>query len=358
MGWKPKVLLITNEGRPGDAAGQIDGYKLLEGTGELRAVSAVSARRGFAEDPDAAVARVIEAIREVRPDIAVVWTPGRFPGTRAHFERIYAALGSARLLYWEGDPWHRAKPMTTEMGWWMSAADVVFTTAGPPQATDYLRAGAHVVFHIANTYCHIKFARCEEEAPRPVESSRVTMIGSNLMRIPGLTGVPGSLRRAELALRLTRSVNEFDLRGHGWTRLGLSASVLPYGAQADHIRAGALSVVWDHWPYLPDYSSDRLPIALIAGRPHVTVRHPGMVWAPAESQGLFQRSTPAAIVGTVEELLEDRPRMGRLGVEAHRWARHRVSHREAARYIMGSVVDSVAPPPQDPWGVLPGPWLR
>lgn len=88
-----------------------------------------------------------------------------------------------------------------------------------------------------------------------------------------------------MALRLTRAVSDFNLRGHGWRRLGLSASVLPYGAQADHIRAGALSVVWDHWPYLPDYPSDRLPIALIAGRAHVTVRHPGMAWAPSESAG-------------------------------------------------------------------------
>ncbi len=354
----PRVLLITNEATRGDASGQIDGYTLLESTCELSRVDAVSARAGFEADPEHAIARVLEAIDQSRPDIAVVWTPGRFPGSREAFDRIMRALGTAQIVYWEGDPWHRGKPMTEQMSWWMTEASVVFSTAGPPQATAYLAAGAGEVRHVANTYCHIKFGLCEKDPPPPVESNRVTMIGINLMRIPGLTGVPGSVRRAELAIRLNGRLGDFDLRGRGWRRFGMEAAPLPYELQADHIRQGALSVVWDHWPYLPDYASDRLPIALIAGRAHVTTRHPGMAWAPSEQQGLFQRSSPREIVEVVEDLLADRDRLSCLGRKAHDWAKHRVSHREAARYILSSVVESVAPPPADPWGSLPGPWTK
>lgn len=350
----PRVLLITNERVHGDAAGQIHAYQELEVCGEIGHVTAVSACSEV--DPAEATATVLQAVEHARPDVAVLWTPGRFPGSRANFERIQKALGSASLLYWEGDPWHRAKPITAQMRWWMGAADVVFTTAGPPQATDFLAAGARLVQHVPNTYCHVKFRMCEAVEPPPVDRQRVTMIGSNLMLIPALTGVPGSFRRAELAMRLRRAVPDFDLRGKGWARLGLRAQPIEYARQADHIREGALSVIWDHWPYLPDYSSDRLPIALVAGRPHVTTLHPGMQWVPGQDLGLFQEASPARIVDVVSDLLPDTDRLSRLGRAAHRWAAHRVSHREAARYIMSTVLDSVASPPSDPWAHLPGPW--
>lgn len=354
---RPRVLLITNESRPGDAAGQIDGYHVLHATGEIGPVTAVSARQGYATDPDATVSRVIEAIRQTRPDIAVVWTPGDFPGNRERFDELMRALGSATLLYWEGDPWHRAKPVTEAMKWWLGASDVVFSVGGPPQATDLVVGGARDVRQMLHTYCHIRFAEQEAIEPGPVASGRVLMIGNNLMRVPGITGVPGSFRRWELAARLSRRTG-FELRGAGWRRVGLNAAVLPYEDQGSLIRESAVSVNWDHWPYLRDYASDRLPISMIAGRAHVTVRHPGMAWAPSEDQGLFQRDSPREIVEVVDDLVKDRARLRALGREAHRWAKHRVSHREAARYIMSSVVDSVAHPPADPWANLPGPWVR
>ena len=88
MSRKPSLFLITNEASPGDAAGQIDGYKLLESTGELGRVDDVSARQGPNSDPELAVERVLEAIRQ-QDDLAMVWTPGRFPGSRQHFEQVY-----------------------------------------------------------------------------------------------------------------------------------------------------------------------------------------------------------------------------------------------------------------------------
>ncbi len=349
----PRVLVVTNI--EGPVYGQLDGYQMLQHGGELGGVVAVSWREGFAGHPDASALRVAAAIRESKPDIVLVWSPGRFPRTPSQFDMIRDALGSATLLYWEGDPWHRAKPITEPMSWWLRESDVVFSVGGPPQATNLVRHGAREVRQMLHTYCHIRFRDAEEREPEPVSSRNSIMIGNNLMRIPGVTGVPGSFRRWELAWRLSK-LDGFELKGAGWGRVGLHATSLPYHDQARAIRASALSVNWDHWPYLSDYASDRLPIGMIAGRAHVTVRHPGMAWAPSEELGLFQRSSPKEIVNVVEELLGNRDELTTLGREAHRWARNRVSHREAARYIMSSVVESVAPPPADPWGNLPGPW--
>lgn len=352
------MLLIMNV--VGPAYGQLDGYRILQNRGEIGEVSAVSWRDGYERSPNRAADRVVAAVRSHRPDIVVIWSPGNFPDTHSQFDMIQEALGSASLVYWEGDGWGPRKPISPAMRWWLRRSQVVFSPAGPPQSSALLAAGASEVRHIPQTYCHIRFAACESLAPPPVSSRRVTMIGNNLMRIPapGFAGLPGSARRAELAWRLRLSVDDFDLRGNGWARLGLAGTSLAYAQQANHLRQGALSVAWDHFPDYQDSSSDRLPIALISGRAHLTTRHPGMFWAPADEQGLIRRESPSAIVNEVTTLLENPQRLTALGQEAHRWARNRVSHREAARYIMSCVVESVRPAPPDPWDNLPGPWTR
>jgi hypothetical protein len=144
--------------------------------------------------------------------------------------------------------------------------------------------------------------------------------------------------------------------GAGWPQ-GWSEGRIAYARQVDELRKERVSANWDHWPRIPDYTSDRLPISLIAGRPHVTTRHPGGEWLPGHDLGLFQELSPRLVHHRVRNLLEMDPAVTyQLGVAAHSWARHRVSHREAARYILTQVLHDVAPPPADPWASLPGPW--
>ena len=83
----------------------------------------------------------------------------------------------------------------------------------------------------------------------------------------------------------------FQLYGGGWPR-GWTRGPIPYRSQAEVVRSARVMVNWDHYPCTADYASDRLPIALLAGRPHVTTAHPGMAWAPGEEVGLFQAKSP------------------------------------------------------------------
>lgn len=352
-----RVLLITNETSPGDAAGQIDGYGQLVETGELAALESVSHRTSEMSTADQTFLTVLDRVQSRNHDVVVIWTPGNFPHTSIEFERLEKALGSRPLLYWEGDPWGKGKPITRQMKWWLGRADIVFSTGGLTQANLYMGVGAKRVAHVANTYCHLKFAEAEAHSPAPTTDCGVVVIASNLARIPYLTGVPGSVGRRALVSGL-RDDQSLGLRllGAGWPR-GWSAGRVAYARQIDELRRGRVTANWDHWPRVPDYSSDRLPISLIAGRPHVTTRHPGGSWLPGEEVGLFQESTPGGVRDRVRSLLDLDPAVTyKMGVAAHSWARHRVSHREAARYILNQVLDGVVPPPSDPWANLPGPW--
>ena len=352
---KPRLLLLTNEAIPGRAAGQINGYEILVQSDEIESCIAISLKEGF--DRVSAFERVLNATSRKDYDVVVIWTPGFFPASEVQFFKILQAINGRPVMYWEGDPWGpvgRKKPVTKQMSWWMAASEIVFSVATNPHFKIYSEMGAKVICHIPHTYCHLFFKSEESHPPISTEtSSDLVMIGSNTARIPGVTGSPGSLRRWELATRIHSSkVATTNIYGKGWPK-GWSKGFLPYNEQARQIRKHKLSVNWDCFDEYDDYASDRLPISLLAGRVHVTTRHPGMNWAPSSEFGLFQESTHKMIMERATELLNFDPNeIAALGLEAHRWTKFRMSHREAARYIMSSFYEHIKKPPSDPWGNL------
>jgi len=351
------LLFITNENPPGNSAGRIDAYQKLVDSGELAALDTVSHKEFGTSTADQTFRTVLDRVQSSRYDVAVIGTPGKFPSTQTQFEQLEEAFGSRTLLYWEGDPWGKGKPITQQMKWWFQRADIVFSIGGSSQAHLYMAAGARHVCHLPHTYCHLEFADAETHGPWPITDPRVVMIGSNLARIPYLTGLPGSVGRRDLAKRLRHDPTfALGLFGPGWPK-GWSEGRIAFDRQTDELRKGRISANWDHYPRMDDYGSDRLAISLLAGRPHVTTRHPGGDWLPGEETGLFQESSPKLVHDRVRSLLDRDPaETHQMGVAAHAWARHRVSHREGARYILSQVLNDVTPPPADPWANLPGPW--
>jgi hypothetical protein len=84
--FRPKILLISNESSPGDAAGQINGYELLVESGEIASFDFVSHAEGYDASP--AFDRVMDAISGRNYDLVVIWSPKNFPTTRSKFETI------------------------------------------------------------------------------------------------------------------------------------------------------------------------------------------------------------------------------------------------------------------------------
>ena len=69
----------------------------------------------------------------------------------------------------------------------------------------------------------------------------------------------------------------------------------------------------------------------------MTTAHPRMEWLPGGQIGVFQEPTPRAVVERVERLkatgVEE---LIELGLAGHRWVQDRLSHRQAARYMLGA----------------------
>ncbi len=66
---------------------------------------------------------------------------------------------------------------------------------------------------------------------------------------------------------------------------------------------------WDHFDTVERYFSDRVPISLLSGVPHVTNHQPGY-------EAVFGPGAPLAWAGTVEELVVEVQRLLKLGGDA------------------------------------------
>lgn len=360
---RPSILILTNSPNMNVHAGQINGYELLVASGELKSVSHFS--HCLTNPPRFSEEQLIEQIAQLDFDILLVWTPKLFPSSEDNFQRILSAVGNRPIFYYDGDPWlpsyrHLHKPKikrksaSKQMSWWASNSEGVFTVASKEHFKIFRDLGARQVHFMPHTYCHFHCSEIENIEPEEFFKWDVVMIGSNLARIPSLTGVPGSFNRLRTA-SLIRNMEDVDFKlyGTGWPRSWNVESV-PFTKQALEFRKARISVNWDHFENYSDYASDRLPISLLAGRPHITTKHPGMDWIPGEDIGLFEADSPSDVVMRLENLLNLGDKKNyELGLQGHRWVKNRFSHREAARYIMSIITPNVSPLQIDPWDSLP-----
>lgn len=353
-----RVLLLTNEVVEGDAPGLRDGFARLHAGGDIDTFdAAIPKLMADTRGEDVALRDILELMRAKQPNVVVQVTNAEIEYTRDWFRAIAELTPRPLLLFWEGDAWNRwgKRPPRATRLWW-EASDAVFTVAIGKQRTLIESLGGSSVRFVPTTYDHILFADIEGvEPPTRGDYSNVAVIGNawGNGRLPAR--LPGARQRFRLVRSLQRDASiPLAVYGLNWSGRGVEGPI-PRVEQAAVARRSLLTANWDHFPDYAASTSDRLPIQLLAGRVHVTTLHPQSDWLPGPEVGLFREPTVSAVVDRVRRLLE-RPReeVLELGLEAHRWVRHRLSDRELARFMLGSVDERLLQQlPSDPWEKLP-----
>ena len=180
----------------------------------------------------------------------------------------------------------------------------------------------------------------------------VTMIANTTSRSVPLvrrtvpfSGIPGEAGRFALVHRLRRASGvRFHLWGVGWPR-GWSRGLLPFPDQLQTLTDYRVSACWDHYPEYPGYFSNRLPIAMLAGRHHVTTDHGGMGWL-REIPGVHLESTPrSAAEKAIALAREQHPT--ELGSEAQEFVKAHLTATHLARFILShfQLADAPEGPP-------------
>ncbi|NGO76230.1 hypothetical protein G6045_11205 [Streptomyces sp. YC504] len=346
----PTVLHLTNDAQPEVHLGFGKAFGDLAADGLLTHVPAAPVAL-LSRGRDEALAEIHRVAEQARPELLFVRTPGRFPWTDQDVAGLLRRLGSPTVVLWEGDPWGGRKAVPASLAAWLRHADTVFTVGLGIQARVLGQHTARPVRYISQTVPE----RLWTDTPVPDADDvayDVMHIGSCFVRFGVLERIDGARQRSRMVRSLQRLPGcRFAVHGNGWRGPGALGPV-PFDDQVRALRSARISANWDHFAGRDGYFSNRLPISLYAGRPHVTTRPLNTPWLPGPEHGLHCVDSPAEVVDRVADLLRSDPgELHRAGLAGHDWVRTRLTNGNALRYMLGAYLD-VPPPPADPWEAI------
>lgn len=336
-----RILILTNQRLSADTAeGVARPYRQALSGGEVHVVS-------HAGTDASRHAMVLSAIDRLTPDLVVTTTAKTYPSSRDEATELLGTLGQARVAYYDGDAYGgRAKPVPQALRFWIERAGHSFSTAAGAHLR-LLSGVNHRPVHYVPYVAPLEFTGFNYNSGS-TNPDGITMIANTTSRsVPLLrrpvpfSGLPGEAGRFALVNRLRRSSGvRFHLWGSGWPR-GWSRGLLQFQDQLQTLIEYRVSACWDHYPEYPGYFSNRLPIAMLAGRHHVTTDHGGMGWL-REIPGVHLESTPrAAAEKAIALAREERPT--ELGSEAREFVKAHLTGTHLARFILSNFQLADAP---------------
>ncbi|SDK51186.1 glycosyltransferase [Streptomyces indicus] len=280
--------------------------------------------------------------REEPPALLMVQSPQARTWSERQVRELLGALGGPPVLVWEGDAWGGPlkQPRRSNLAWMRRATVVSSVAAGEQQAM--LRRAAGVPVHYSPHAAALRF-HADEDDPGPV-SSQVTFLGTR-RTFCGVELLPDDRERLDLVRRLAR-MDGCDLAVYGRSWSGSYArGPVPFHEQLAVMRRGLLTAGWDRYRSHTGYASDRLAIALCAGRVHVTSRQPGLEWLPGPEEGLYLADTPREAAELVRELLrEDPAELLARGARGRAWVRAHLTETHVLRHLLAPHLGFTAPP--------------
>lgn len=303
----PAVRLMYWPNEPAHLRGEFSqvggrlGFEALAVDGTISALEIFSYRHVRAEHPSAAAFEAIarEAIERFAPDILFVQHLFGTDIGEDFWQRLQRDRPALTLIYHEGDPYDRlVKRIDASTKGILRHADLVLA-CGLGSLADILgEVGGKPVELKPHSFPRSRFALLE---PGSVEKTcDVAMIGnSGRRRHLKFLYVPGGRRRARFAAGMSTAFGQrFALYGAGWSHLAASRGRLPFFEQERAIHSARFTANWDHFDHIAYYFSDRLPISLAAGIPHVTSWHPGYDHYLRDVPGLYACHTIEEAIDT------------------------------------------------------------
>jgi Glycosyl transferases group 1 len=335
-----RLLHLPNEVEVGFQVGPREAFAAMRDAGELAAYEACAflheARRVGLR---ACLEQLLARVESFTPDVILWQHVGHFDIDHAFVRRLRQAAPDAVLLYHEGDVYgRRVKPLPGPVRALVAQADAVALVGLGELAALFRAHGARRVLLAPHSFDSRRNDR--PWTPTPERGLDAMMIGNRISSRLPWRRMPGARERQALAATLHRRLGaRFAAHGSNWGDAPFARGPLPFDQQEDAIRQAWLTVSWDHFDQVPYYFSDRLPIAMVAGVPHVTNRQPGYdQWFPQDC-GLLHAGSVAELADLVDDLLS-RPRdhLIDLGERARNFARERLSARRVYRDLLCALV--------------------
>lgn len=321
-----RFLYLPNENTPGDQVGPRMAFEKLHQQGVFSAYEVFSY---LWEDKQSGnhhktLDKLLNIAEIFKPDI-IFWQHlmAYFPVDKAFLRKLKALRSRPKLVYHEGDPYDRfIKRIPAPVRTILPEADLVFLVGLGDLFNMVRECGANpdLIVYAPHSYDTRRFARPWQ--PTLDRAYDIIMIANHgRTRVPGIY-LPGGKKREQLARQMHEAFgSRFAVFGSGWDGFPFSKGPVPFAQQEETIRSCWVSVNWSHFDQFAYYFSDRLPISLAAGVPHITNYQPGYEHLFGDCAGLYCVRTPAEGVDIARYLLSlPRERLNRLGTAGQRFA--------------------------------------
>ena len=193
---------------------------------------------------------------------------------------------------------HIVKPLNTTISAVLAESDLCFLGGTGYLAELARKAGAKHIRYAPHSYDSIRFGTPWQ--PTLTRRYDAVMIANLtcLKRIPWLF-MPGGRNRKSTAQALYKQLgNRFVVygAGQGWLNEPYCQGPIAFDKQDSIIRNSWMSVNWGQFDKIAMYSSDRLPISLACGVPHITNYQTGYEHLFNNIPGLFIIKSPKEMV--------------------------------------------------------------
>jgi hypothetical protein len=334
-----RLLYLPDETSLGDQVGPRRAFEALTRDGRLAAYQAFAPiYEAAVSSPVDAQARLLALANSLQPTI-VLWShPSTFPATSELVNGLRKLRSSPTTVLHEMDPWgivrKRLTPSTRLIA---KDADLVYLCGTGSVARVFRRAGAARIRFVPHGADGERFGT--PWSPTSQREYDVVLIGNRIRaRRPG-GGLPGARSRAQLVDLLERQYDQrFALYGHGWAGHSSWKGALEFNDQGEANRSAWVSVGWDHFPAIANYTSNRTPISLVSGVPHVTNYNPGIELIYPPGSGLYWGKTVRSVAEMVTVVLAmPKKELLAIGEHAAYFARNRFSQESLMERLLEDV---------------------
>lgn len=159
----------------------------------------------------------------------------------------------------------------------------------------------------------------------PTQNRRfdIIMIANRLRSKIPFKSMPGIKEREEIVKKFSKVFgNKFAVFGRGWDKFPGNMGPINFFDQEKILRSSLLSIGMDHFPKYEGYYSDRLPIAIVSGVPHLTYRIKGVDKLFKDKEHVFYYESIEQAIGIAKNLLmKDKKELNIFGANASKYVK-------------------------------------
>jgi hypothetical protein len=339
---------MPNEGKEGDQIPPRLAFEKLHQDGVFSAYSAYSylVRQKALNNHQAALNELLETAEKFVPDVIFIQHPGNnYPMDREYLFRLKNLPSKPKLILYEEDPYgHYIKPLKATINAVLAECDMCFL-GGTGYLSDLAhRSGAKKIRYAPHSYDNQRFGSPWKPSLRRQYDAVMIANLTCIKRIPWLF-MPGGRNRKRTAQTFFKYFGDrFALygAGQGWSGEAYCKGTIAFEKQGDVIRNSWMSVNWGQFDRIAMYSSDRLPISLACGVPHITNFQPGYNHVYANIPGLFIINSPQEALDVGIYLLSlTIDQRNELGYQAAEYARKNLEATIVYRSIVSVVFEQL-----------------